>query len=293
MPRDLYERPPRGPTRGRGRLSRRALLGLGPMPLRESDIDHRCVSDQVQMAWDRGGHEPLLRQLEPVAEVVADLADVAPGARVLDVGAGDGNVAIACARRGAEVAACDLTPTMVERGLARCGDDVGWAVADAEALPYADAVFDAVLSAFGATLAPRAELAARELVRVARPGGIVILTAWIPRGLPGRLDEIAHDLELHPAGVPSPSDWGIQAVARDRLAPSLEGIELRTRTVSLRFGDADAAFRALARALPLDPSRHGELRPEFDALLRSTNDGVAGVELPARYLIASGRRPPA
>src|SRR5918996_1193588 len=99
--------------------------------------------------------------------------------------------------------------------LSRRGDDVGWAVADAEALPYPDSVFDAVLSTFGATLAPRVDLAARELVRVARPGGVVILTAWIPRGLPGRLDEIAHDLES-PPGVPSPSEWGVQAGARDR-----------------------------------------------------------------------------
>jgi SAM-dependent methyltransferase len=293
MARDLYERPPRGPDRGRGRLSRRALLGLRPVPDAAADVDYRDASERIRLAWEREGHELLLRRLEPVAEVVADLADVSPGARVLDVGAGDGNVAIACARRGAEVAACDPAPAMVERGLARCGADVGWAVADATALPYADAVFDAVLSSFGAALAPRAELAARELLRVARPGGVVILTAWIPRGLPGQLEEFANDLAPRPAGVPSPGDWGVQAVARDRLGPLLEGLELRTRTVPLRFADADTAFDALARTLPLEPSRRTELRPDFDALLRSTNNGVTVVELPARYLIARGRRPPA
>src|SRR5918996_1221884 len=99
MARDLYEHPPRGPDPGRGRLSRRALLGLGTRPLRESEIDRRNVGERIGLGWGRAGPEPLLRQLEPVAELVADLAGLEPGARVLDVGAGDGNVAIACARR--------------------------------------------------------------------------------------------------------------------------------------------------------------------------------------------------
>ena len=291
MAHDLYERPPRAPDLGRVRLSRRALLGLGPTPVYRAEIDDQGVGERVRAAWEREGHESLLRQLEPVAEVLAGLASLGRGTRVLDVGAGDGNVALACARRGGEVAACDLAASMVERGRARCGPDVEWSVADAQELPYPDAAFDAVLSAFGAALAPRPEPTARELVRVVRPGGLVVMTAWIPRGLPGGLDKFAERLAPSSAGASSPSAWGIQAVARDRLAPLVDGLELRTRTVPLRFPDVDAAFDTVARTLPLDSSKHAELRPHFDALLRSSNDGVAGVEVPARYLIARGSRP--
>jgi hypothetical protein len=79
-------------------------------------------------------------------------------------------------------------------------------------------------------------------------------------------------------------------VARERLGTLLDGVELRTRTVRLGFEDADAAFDALVRTLPLDPARHAELRHGFDALLRSTDDGFDSVEIPARYLIARGIR---
>jgi SAM-dependent methyltransferase len=291
LQRDLYQHPPRDSGRRPGAVSRRALLGLRPARAAPSEDDYRAVGDAVRVAWERPGHEPLLRQLEPVAEIVAGLADAGPGARVLDVGAADGNVALACERRGAEVAACDQALAMVDRGRSRCGPRVEWAVAGVESLPHADATFDAVLSSFGATLASRPDVAVRELVRAARPGGTVILTAWIPRGLPGQLEELAERLEPLPTGVPSPTRWGAQAVARERLRPQLDGLELRTRTVRLRFGDPGSAFDALARTLALDPSRHAELRGEFDALLRSTNNAVTGVEIPARYLLARGRRP--
>jgi SAM-dependent methyltransferase len=291
VPRDLYEHPPGLADRRRAGLSRRALFMLRPAREPPPVVDHEHANERVRRARERGGHDPLLRLLEPVAGVVAGLADVGPGARVLDVGAGDGNVALACAGRGAEVAACDPAPAMVERGRRRCGRDVDWTVAGAEALPYPDFEFDVVLSSFGAALAPRPEVAASELVRVARPGGVVILTAWTPRGLPGGLDRLAAEIEP-PRGVPAPSEWGMQTAARERLGSLLDGLELRTRTVRLGFGDADAAFETLARTLPLDPARHIELRPGFDALLRSTNDGFDAVEIPARYLIARGTRPP-
>src|ERR687895_1303097 len=204
--RDTYGRPPaRGSAGGAGdsAISRRSLLRLRLTRHARRDIDYDSVTERVRAGWQRDGHEPLLRQLDPAAELLADLALVGPGKRVLDVGGGDGNVAIAAARRGASVEACDLAPRMVERGRTRCsgaGARVGWRVADLQALPYPDATFDAVLSSFGLPLAPRPAQAASELVRVTRPGGIVAVTAWIPRGLPGRLDELVEPLAPLPEG---------------------------------------------------------------------------------------------
>jgi SAM-dependent methyltransferase len=279
MSRDVYQPPP---ARSEPGISRRSLLRLGWTASARADIDYDGVTARVRESWDRDGHEPLLRALAPVAEVVCDLAVVEGGQRVLDVGAGDGNVAAAALRRGAEVDACDLAPAMVEAGRARV-PHAGWRVADAQALPYADATFDAVVSAFGAALAPRARTTARELARVVRPGGIVVLAAWVPKGLPGRLDEL---VEL-PDGVRAPSEWGVRDVAARRLASLLEEVELRTRTVQLSFSSADAFFDALVRPLGLGDGA----RPAFDRLLASCNNLPAAVQVDARYLLVSGRRP--
>jgi SAM-dependent methyltransferase len=212
------------------------------------------------------------RALEPVAAVIAEAAGVEAGARVLDVGAGEGNVARACAARGADVTACDF--------------------AKAEQLPFADGEFDAAISCFAAALLPRPSLVARELCRVVRPGGVVALSAWIPRGLPGRLHELSEQVDPLPQGVPSPAGWGRQAVARQRLEGLVEELELRTRTVRLRFADADATFDALAVWAALDDAQLQALRPGFDRLLAAQNNSGTQVEIDARYLLASGRRAP-
>jgi SAM-dependent methyltransferase len=290
--RDVYGRPPQ---RQPGRISRRSLLGLGFTARARADIDYDGVTDRVRAGWERDGHGPLLRAIEPVAEVLVELAGVGPGRRVLDAAAGDGNVTAAALERGAEVDACDIA--MADRGRARC-PEARWRTADVQALPYEDGAFDAVLSSFGAALAPAARRTARELVRVARPGGVVALTAWVPRGLPGRLDELVEAEAPLPDGVRSPADWGVQAVVRQRLEPLLEPFELRTRTVRLAFADADALFEALLRPAPLDVDQRAAIRPAFDDLLASCNnappppdDAPRPVEIDARYLIALGRRP--
>jgi SAM-dependent methyltransferase len=288
--RDTYGRPPpRGAAGGDAAISRRSLFRLRLSGAARRDIDLDGVLDRVRTCWDRDGHEPLLRQLEPAAELLADLALVAPGKRVLDAAAGDGNAALAAARRGAEVDACDLSPRMVERGKARC-PAAFWRVADVQELPYDDGEFDAVLSSFGAHLAPKPSQAAGELVRVTRPGGFVALAAWVPRGLPGRMDELVERFAPLPEGVPQPDRWGVEEVARRRLGPLLEELQVRTRTLPLRFDSSDAAFEAMARPYPIDDQDREALRPRFERLLSSCNNRPPAVEIDARYLAVVGRR---
>jgi SAM-dependent methyltransferase len=288
--RDIFGRPPpRGAAGGDAAISRRSLFRLRLSGAARRDIDLDGVLDRVRACWDREGHEPLLRQLEPAAELLADLALVAPGKRVLDTAAGDGNVALAAAKRGAQVDACDLSPRMVGRGKARC-PAAFWRVADVQELPYDDGEFDAVLSSFGAHLAPDPRLAAEELVRVVRPGGFVALTSWIPRGLPGRMDELVERFAPLPDGVPQPDRWGVEEVARRRLGPLLEDLQLRTRTLPLRFDSPDAAFETLLLAHSLDAQDREALRPRFERLLRSCNSAAPAVQIDARYLAIVGRR---
>jgi SAM-dependent methyltransferase len=154
-----------------------------------------------------------------------------------------------------------------------------WREHDLQALPYPDGAFDGVVSAFGAALAPRPRRMARELVRVVRPGGVVALAAWVPKGLPGRLDELLD----RPEGVRAPSDWGRREVMTVRLEPLLEGLELRTRTVQLSFPDPETLYAVLG-----SPAHE---RAALDRLLASCNNAVGRVEIDARYLVAVGRRP--
>lgn len=123
---DAYRPAPRPAPRDSGGLSRRALLGLSRTKLGSGYVDLDRVTARMAAAWDGEARTALLRAVEPVAEVVAGRADVTAGTRVLDVGAGDGNVALACAARGARVDACDLSSAMVRRGRARTGDAVAW-----------------------------------------------------------------------------------------------------------------------------------------------------------------------
>ena len=272
--RDVY-RPP--PGREPERVSRRSLLRLGFSAQARADIDYDGVTERVRAGWESASPE-LLRALEPVAAAATDLAAVGAGDRVLDAGAGDGNVALACAARGAEVDACDLAAAMVARGRERTGAAARWARADVQALPYADGAFDVVISTFGAAFAPRARRTAAELARVLRPGGRLVLAAWVPRGLPGRLDE---HLTL-PDGVPVPSAWADEATARRRLEPHLEDVERRTRTVALAFPDPDA----LAAALGVTAA----VRPAFDRLLAAQNNRPPAAEIDARYVLYAGHR---
>ncbi|MFB3739478.1 MAG: class I SAM-dependent methyltransferase, partial [Candidatus Velamenicoccus archaeovorus] len=139
--------------------------------------------------WGLADYRPIARAIFPDAVALVEACGIRPGMAVLDVAAGTGNLAVAAARRGARVVACDFSPRMVEWGKARTAEEdlaVEWHVADAEALPFEDGRFDVVGSAFGAMFAPRPDVAAAELFRVAKGGGLVAMANWTPEGYSGR-----------------------------------------------------------------------------------------------------------
>lgn len=112
------------------------------------------------------------------------------GDRVLDIGAGSGNASIPAAKVGAAVVASDLTPELLDKGRADAasqGVSLEWREADAEALPFDDAEFDAAISCVGIMFAPHHQKSADELVRVLRPGGRIGLLNWTPEGFIGQM----------------------------------------------------------------------------------------------------------
>ena len=252
-------------------VSRRGLFTLGFLAGKAEPVDYESATERVVDGWDREGHEPWQRALEPVALELVEAADVHAGDAVLAAAAGDGNLAAAAIAAGAEVEACDLSPRMVELGRERV-PRASWLRADVQDMPYPNGAFEAVLSSFGAVLAPRAKRTARELARVAVPGGVVGLTAWTPESLPGRAENLAG----RPAGVRSPTDWGIEAIARARFESVLEDVTVQRRTVVLTFPSEDELLAALLRPFGLDdaPALRG-----------------CGAQVAAQYLLFLGRRP--
>ena len=129
------------------------------------DVD--AVKARVRRVWDMGDYSYLSKRLEPASHELCDACAVSAGQEVLDVAAGDGNFALACAREGASVVASDFAPGMVARGRARSeeeGCSIEWVEADAEELPFEDGRFDCAGSVFGMMIAPRPERVAQRAV---------------------------------------------------------------------------------------------------------------------------------
>lgn len=173
-----------------------AAASLAPYGLVMIDDTSAAAWREEQRAtYSSGDPELLARRQRPLAARLVEAAGVQPGELVVDIGAGTGNVAVEAARRGAHVTAVDLTLRQVETGRARCsgeGVSVQWHVADAEQLPLGDASVDVALSGFGIVYAARPDQAAREVCRVLRPGGRLVLTAYPRDSFNGRALEVVN-----------------------------------------------------------------------------------------------------
>jgi SAM-dependent methyltransferase len=184
-------------------LSRRALL-FGGARASPGRADPGAL-------WEAGDPRVLGPRLEPAAERLVRASAVGPGRRLLDIGAGDGNVALAAARAGADVVAVDIAPRLVAEGRARAeaeGLAVDWRVGDAQSLPLEDAGFDCVASNFGIIHAPDSRRVVDELDRVLRPGGSALVTAWASAGFMGRVLRLAAEAEGRGSDDPRPERWG-------------------------------------------------------------------------------------
>ncbi|HEX2339727.1 MAG TPA: class I SAM-dependent methyltransferase [Vicinamibacterales bacterium] len=253
-----------------------------------------AVKTRQQATWASGDFAVIGTTLQIVGELVCEAVDLRAGERVLDVAAGNGNATLAAARRFASVTSTDYVPALLARGQRRAeaeGLDVTFAVADAEALPYPDASFDAVLSTFGVMFAPDHEQSARELVRVCRPGGRIGLASWTPQGFLGQMFRVLARHVPPIPGVPSPLLWGTDAHLRELFAGT--EIDHTVRQFAFRYrspqhfvdvfrtfyGPVHKAFASL------DTERQSALEADLITLL-SQNDrgGVSGLVVPAEYL---------
>jgi ubiquinone/menaquinone biosynthesis C-methylase UbiE len=260
------------------------------------DLD--AVKAKQQATWSSGDYAVIGTTLQIVGETLCEAADVSAGERVLDVACGNGNAALAAARRYAAVTGLDYVPALLERARARAAAD-GLALevreGDAEAMPFADASFDVVLSTFGVMFAPDQARAARELARVCRPGGRIALASWTPDGFVGRIFKIVGRHVPPPPGVRPPAEWGTEP----RLSELFDGAATRVRTLEKHYTfryRSPAHFVDVFRAwygpihrafASLPPERAAALEADLTEALAAGN--VAGdgtLAAPAAYLEA-------
>jgi len=166
-----------------------SALALATEP-QTPQIDVAALKTRQQAAWSSGDYSVVGTTLQIVGEELCEALDLRAGQSVLDVAAGNGNASLAAARRWCDVTATDYVPALLERARERAGADrlnIAFREADAETLPFPDKSFDVVVSTFGVMFTPDQERAARELVRVTKPGGKIGLANWTPEGFIGQL----------------------------------------------------------------------------------------------------------
>jgi SAM-dependent methyltransferase len=254
-------------------LSRRALFRLqfgaltdriAPKP------DVEAIKKEIASRWE-GPSEALMRAWEPLAPIICEAADVGPGMRVLDAAAGDGNVALEAARRGADVFAYDIAFEQIARGRDRSDAadlDVTWMNADLEELPDFDGVYDIVLSLYGATLAPRPRRTVRELLRILRPGGLLVMAAPAPHSLTDRAFDLAQEGRGRlPDSLPAPGEWGRDDVAIERIMSVAPDTKVVTRLVAytLEFASEAEAWDAYAGPFGLPAPARDRFADEISA----------------------------
>jgi SAM-dependent methyltransferase len=227
--------------------------------------------------WASGDYAAVAARIHPMAERLCEAADLVAGARVLDVATGSGNAAIAAARRECDVVGIDYVPSLLERADVRARAE-GLAIelleADAEALPFADASFDAVLSVVGVMFAPHQEQAAAELVRVCRPGGTIALASWTPGGFIGELLLLVTRYASSPPGVRAPVEWGDAIRVSELLSDGVDRMCTRERVFTFRHRSAEAfadffltKYGPTERAAAgLDASARVAMRDDLEAL---------------------------
>jgi ubiquinone/menaquinone biosynthesis C-methylase UbiE len=265
-----------------------AIATITPSP------DYTAIKTRQQATWAAGDYAVVGTTLQVVGETLCEAIDLAAGMRVIDVAAGNGNATLAAARRGADVTSTDYVGALLDRGRERAAAErlpVTFQVADAEALPFADASFDVVLSTFGVMFTPNQQKAAAEMTRVVRSGGRIGLANWTPASLIGQLFKTIGQHLAPPAGVKSPALWGTQ----ERLAELFPGHHIATssRLFNFRYrsvehfvevfktyyGPTNRAFAAL------EPAKQAALEADIAALLaRFNRGGSATLIAPSEYL---------
>jgi SAM-dependent methyltransferase len=237
---------------------------------------------EVQDPWSAGDYDRLASYgSAPESAHLVRFAGVQSGDRVLDVGTGSGLVAVMAAQHGARVIGIDPSPPLLAKAnenavLAGC-PAIEWREGTAELLPFADASFDVVLSQYAHMFSPQPESAAREMLRVLKPGGRLAFAAWTPDGLAPRLMGLTFRYLPPAPGAPPPSpfEWGHPEGVRGYLGEGVRDLTFERAALQLPalstaharrlFEETFGPTLMLVGALSNDSARLAQWRHEHDA----------------------------
>src|SRR5438876_7056465 len=255
--------------------------------------------------WEKGDFTRIAQSMRESGEAVVESLGVNPGLKVLDLGCGDGTTALPTARRGADVLGVDIARNLVEAGNRR-GQEHGltnlrFQEGDACNLSgLADDMFDLVVSIFGAMFAPKPFDVAKEMVRVTRPRGRIVMGNWIPNDptLVAQILKISSNYTPPPPeGFVSPMTWGVESNVIERFTAagiSKENISFARDTFTFNFsgtpsqlvdvfrkyyGSTMNAFEAAEKQGKAD-----ELQKQLEDLFNSQNESQEGTSIPATFL---------
>ena len=262
--------------------------------------------------WEKGDFGRIAATMRGSGEALVDSLGVEEGMDVLDLGCGEGTTALPAAERGANVLGVDIAANLVAAGQARAEaaglENLRFQQGDAsELVDLADDSFDLTLSVFGAMFAPRPYDVAKEMVRVTRPGGRVVMANWIP-GDPTLVAQILKIASAYspppPPGFISPMTWGDEDEVRARFGeagvPAEDVSFERASWVFVHEGTPEelvALFRDYygptmnAFAAAAADGREGLLQAELDALFADQNRAEAGTEIAATFLQVTAKSP--
>ena len=247
--------------------------------------------------WEKGDFTRIAESMRESGEALVKTLGITDGLDVLDLGCGDGTTALPAAKLGANVLGVDIASNLVEAGNARA-ESLGltncrFQEGDASDLSELDDdSFDLVLSIFGAMFAPRPFDVAKEVMRVTRPGGRIVMGNWIPNDptLVAQILKISASYSPPPPeGFVSPMTWGVEDQVIERFAGAgvpEEQISLERDTYTFNFSGAPSELVGLFRAYygptmnafeaAAAKGRDSDLKAELDTLFNDQNTAPSG-----------------
>jgi ubiquinone/menaquinone biosynthesis C-methylase UbiE len=264
-------------------------------------IDFASIKQSQRAGWETADYTRVGNTLQIMAELLVEAADVRAGNTVLDVASGQGNAALAAARRFAEATGVDYATNLLEHGRERAAAEhlpVTFVEGDAEDLPFPDGAFHRTLSTVGAMFAPNHEQTADELVRVTAIGGRIALANWTPSGMVGQMFKVVSKWAPPPAGVRPATLWGTGEHLAELFGDRVEWVELQHREFVFRYHSPEHFsewfrhyYGPITRLTStLSPADAEQFASELAGVARAFNRADEGVVAPSQYLEAIGVR---
>lgn len=271
------------------------ILDCPPRSSPAPSVDLGRVKARQQAIWSSGDFAVIGTTLQIVGESLCEAVNLGAGSLVLDVACGNGNASLAAARRFCKVIGVDYVPALLERARERAAAErlsVEFVEGDAERLPFADAAFDVVLSTYGVMFAPDQEQAARELVRVTKPNGIIGLANWTPEGFIGKLLRTVGKHVPPAPGVASPIYWGVEKRLAE-LFPEVRSLRATRRDFTFRYTSAEHFIDVFRRfygpthqafASLGEPAQAALTRDLIELITEFARPAQSAIAIPGEYL---------